>query len=57
MCTEALFTSPSGPGKDLEYCIVRPGGLTLDPPNGVINVLTGEVRVKPTPIKPGRVKR
>lgn len=39
---EALFTSPSGPGKDLEYCIVRPGGLTLDPPNGVINVLTGE---------------
>jgi len=39
---EALFTSAAGPGKDLEFVIVRPGGLTLEPPNGVINVLTGE---------------
>jgi hypothetical protein len=36
--------SPTGPGKDLEFTIVRPGGLTLEPPNGVINVLTGEVQ-------------
>lgn len=40
---EALFTSAAGPGKALEFVIVRPGGLTLEPPNGVINVLTGEV--------------
>ena len=26
----------------LEYCIVRPGGLTVDPPTGVINVIDGE---------------
>jgi len=26
----------------LEYCIVRPGGLTVDPPTGVINVIQGE---------------
>jgi nucleoside-diphosphate-sugar epimerase len=26
----------------LEYCIVRPGGLTVDPPTGVINVIKGE---------------
>lgn len=26
----------------LEYCIVRPGGLTVDPPTGVINVIAGE---------------
>jgi len=26
----------------LEYCIVRPGGLTVDPPSGVINVIKGE---------------
>mmetsp|Transcript_16033 Transcript_16033/g.29076 ORF Transcript_16033/g.29076 Transcript_16033/m.29076 type:complete len:274 (+) Transcript_16033:52-873(+) len=26
----------------LEYCIVRPGGLTVDPPTGVINVIEGE---------------
>ena len=37
---EALFTS--GPGKDLEWCIVRPGGLTVDKPTGVINVIDGE---------------
>jgi putative NADH-flavin reductase len=26
----------------LEYCIVRPGGLTVEPPTGVINVVDGE---------------
>lgn len=26
----------------LEYCIVRPGGLTVDQPTGVINVIDGE---------------
>lgn len=27
---------------DLEYCIVRPGGLTVDPPTNVVNVIDGE---------------
>jgi Putative NADH-flavin reductase len=26
----------------LEYCIVRPGGLTVDPPTGIINVIDGQ---------------
>lgn len=39
---EALFLSSSGIGHDLEFCVVRPGGLTLEPPNGVINVINGE---------------
>lgn len=26
----------------LEYCLIRPGGLTVDPPTGVINVIDGE---------------
>mmetsp|Transcript_36861 Transcript_36861/g.42038 ORF Transcript_36861/g.42038 Transcript_36861/m.42038 type:complete len:277 (+) Transcript_36861:132-962(+) len=26
----------------LEYCIVRPGGLTVEPPTGIINVIQGE---------------
>ena len=26
----------------LEYCIIRPGGLTVDAPTGVINVIDGE---------------
>ncbi len=30
-----LFTGPDGPGKDLEWIIVRPGGLTV----GSCNVL------------------
>lgn len=37
---EKLFLE--GPGSDLEYCIVRPGGLTLDAPTGVVNVIEGE---------------
>lgn len=35
---EQLFLSPQGPGHDLEYTIVRPGGLGNGPPTGVINV-------------------
>ena len=27
---------------NLEYCIVRPGGLTVEPPTGVINVIEGQ---------------
>ena len=38
---EALFTT-GGPGADLEFCIVRPGGLTLEPPNGEINIIDGQ---------------
>lgn len=26
----------------LEYCIVRPGGLTVEPPTGVVNVIDGQ---------------
>jgi uncharacterized protein YbjT (DUF2867 family) len=37
---EALFLT--GPGADLEYTIVRPGGLTLSPPSGKIDVIGGE---------------
>ena len=33
---EAVFNS------GLDFCIVRPGGLTVDPPTGVINVIDGE---------------
>mmetsp|Transcript_3829 Transcript_3829/g.5759 ORF Transcript_3829/g.5759 Transcript_3829/m.5759 type:complete len:279 (+) Transcript_3829:80-916(+) len=29
-------------GSGLEYCIVRPGGLTVEPPTGIINVIDGE---------------
>eukprot|EP00629_Pelagomonadales_sp_RCC1024_P003559 CAMPEP_0119262334 /NCGR_PEP_ID=MMETSP1329-20130426/2096_1 /TAXON_ID=114041 /ORGANISM="Genus nov. species nov., Strain RCC1024" /LENGTH=262 /DNA_ID=CAMNT_0007261969 /DNA_START=90 /DNA_END=875 /DNA_ORIENTATION=+ len=38
---EALFAA-GGPGADLEWCIVRPGGLTVEKPTGVINVIEGE---------------
>jgi len=37
---EALFLA--GPGAELEYCIVRPGGLKSEPPNGIVNVIDGE---------------
>lgn len=33
---EAVFNS------GLDYCVVRPGGLTVDPPTGVVNVIEGE---------------
>ncbi|RYH17022.1 NAD(P)-dependent oxidoreductase [archaeon] len=39
---EKLFTEPNGPGHDLEYCIVRPGGLGKGPATGVINVIDGQ---------------
>ena len=26
----------------LDYCIIRPGGLTVEPPTGVINIIDGE---------------
>jgi len=29
-------------GSGIDYCIVRPGGLTVDKPTGVINVIEGE---------------
>lgn len=39
---EKLFLNPDGIGKDLEYCIVRPGGLGVGPATGVINVIDGQ---------------
>ena len=39
---EQLFLGPAGPGRDLEFCVVRPGGLGTGPPTGVINVIDGE---------------
>ncbi len=39
---EKLFTTSNGPGHDLDYCIVRPGGLGKGAPTGVINVIEGE---------------
>lgn len=37
---ENLFLD--GPGGDLDYCILRPGGLKLGAPTGVVNVIDGE---------------
>ena len=37
---EGLFLN--GPGADLDYCLVRPGGLKSDPPSGIVNVIDGE---------------
>jgi uncharacterized protein YbjT (DUF2867 family) len=39
---EQLFLGPAGPGRDLEFCIVRPGGLGTGPPTGVVNVIDGQ---------------
>lgn len=39
---EALFLADDGPGRDLEWTIVRPGGLTLGPPTGRTQVITSE---------------
>lgn len=39
---EALFTDLKGPGADLEWSMIRPGGLTVEKPTGVINVIDGE---------------
>jgi hypothetical protein len=37
---ESIFLT--GPGADLEYTLVRPGGLKTEPPNGIVNVIDGE---------------
>lgn len=39
---EKLFTEATGPGHDLDYCVVRPGGLGNGPPTGVVNVIDGQ---------------
>lgn len=39
---ERLFLSEDGPGHELEWCIVRPGGLGEGEPTGVINVIDGQ---------------
>jgi hypothetical protein len=39
---EQLFLGAGGPGRDLEFCIVRPGGLGTGAPTGVVNVIEGE---------------
>ena len=40
---EALFLGgAAAPGAELEFTIVRPGGLNVEPPTGVINVIDGE---------------
>jgi len=39
---EALFIPPSSPGHDLEWCVVRPGGLGEGPPVGQINIISGQ---------------
>ena len=36
---ESLFLDPGAPGNDLDYVIVRPGGLTLGPPTGQARIL------------------
>jgi nucleoside-diphosphate-sugar epimerase len=38
---ERLFVDPSGPGHDLDWCMVRPGGLGVGEPTGIINVIDG----------------
>merc|ERR1719258_262798 len=37
---EALFLE--GPGADLEFCLLRPGGLKQGAPTGIVNVIDGE---------------
>jgi uncharacterized protein YbjT (DUF2867 family) len=37
---EGLFLD--GPGRELEYCLVRPGGLKTGEPTGIVNVISGE---------------
>lgn len=39
---ERLFTGSGAPGADLEWTVVRPGGLTVEAPTGTINVIEGE---------------
>jgi hypothetical protein len=42
---ESLFLDPGAPGNDLDYAIVRPGGLTKGAPTGQINVLPSTEQV------------
>lgn len=37
---ESLFLE--GPGADLDFCVVRPGGLKSDPPTGIVNIAETE---------------
>ena len=37
---EKLFLE--GPGADLDYCLVRPGGLKMGEPTGIVDVTNGE---------------
>ena len=39
---EQLFLGPAGPGRDLEFCVVRPGGLGFGPPTASSSVIDGE---------------
>ena len=39
---EQLFLGHDAPGADLEYCLLRPGGLKQGPPTGIVNVIDGE---------------
>lgn len=39
---ENLFLKPESPGHNLEWCIVRPGGLGEGEPTGIINVIDGQ---------------
>lgn len=36
---EELFLAPGSPGAALDFCIVRPGGLKSEPPNGIVNIV------------------
>lgn len=39
---EGLFLAPGAPGAELEYTLVRPGGLKSEPPTGIVNVAKDE---------------
>lgn len=39
---EALFIPPGSPGHELEWCVVRPGGLGEGAPTGQINIISGQ---------------
>jgi uncharacterized protein YbjT (DUF2867 family) len=39
---EELFTDSDGVGADLDFTIVRPGGLTVEAPTGTVNVIEGK---------------
>eukprot|EP00968_Pinguiococcus_pyrenoidosus_P008418 scaffold602_cov298-Pinguiococcus_pyrenoidosus.AAC.22 len=39
---EGLFLNSGGPGSDLEFCIVRPGGLKDEPATNDVKIIKGE---------------